>query len=84
MSTSRNAYTFLANNYSNGDEIFVFGFSRGAAQARSLCRLIEWFGGLPSKNDAYYVPRIFFALPGTRKLTRPRATLWEELNARRA
>ena len=35
------AYTFLANNYIEGDEIFVFGFSRGASQARSLCRLIE-------------------------------------------
>lgn len=77
------AYTFLANNYSAGDEIFIFGFSRGAAQARSLCRLIEWFGGFPSKNDAYYAPRIFTRYlkekgqPGT-------PTLWDELNDRRA
>lgn len=55
------AYTFLANNYDQGDEIFIFGFSRGASQARSLCTLIEWAGGFPAKSDAYYVPRIFSA-----------------------
>jgi len=53
------AYTFLANNYDHGDEIFIFGFSRGASQARSLCTLIEWAGGFPSKNDVYYLPTIF-------------------------
>ena len=77
------AYTFLANNYSVGDEIFVFGFSRGAAQARSLCRLIEWAGGFPSKNDVYYVPRIFTRyLKDKGEVRQP--TLWNELNARRA
>lgn len=55
------AFTFLANNYDDGDEIFIFGFSRGASQARSLCTLIDWAGGFPSKNDVYYVPRLFTA-----------------------
>lgn len=76
------AYTFLANNYSEGDQIFIFGFSRGAAQARSLCRLIEWFGGFPTKNDAYYVPRIFSRYleeQGERR----KPTLWDERNERR-
>lgn len=76
------AFTFLANNYTERDEIFIFGFSRGAAQARSLCRLIEWFGGFPTKNDVYYVPRIF-----TRYLDdkgeKKTPTLWDELNERR-
>lgn len=53
------AYTFLANNWSEGDELFVFGFSRGSAQARSLCRFIGWVGGIPTKADAYYVPRLY-------------------------
>lgn len=53
------AYSFLANNWSEGDELFVFGFSRGAAQARSLCRFIGWVGGFPVKDDAYYVPKLF-------------------------
>lgn len=55
------AYTFLANNYDAGDEIFIFGFSRGASQARSLCTLIEWAGGFPAKSDVYYLPTLFTA-----------------------
>lgn len=76
------AYTFLADNYTEGDEIFIFGFSRGAAQARSLCVLIDWFGGFPTKNDVYYVPRIVTRY--LRAQGRPESpTLWEELNQRR-
>ncbi|MGB5201118.1 MAG: DUF2235 domain-containing protein, partial [Sedimenticolaceae bacterium] len=76
------AYTFLADNYTEGDEIFIFGFSRGAAQARSLCGLIEWFGGFPTKNDVYYVPRIVTRY--LRAQGKPESpTLWEELNQRR-
>lgn len=55
------AYTFLAYNCDRDDEVFVFGFSRGASQARSLCNLIEWAGGFPTKNDVYYIPRIVSA-----------------------
>jgi len=76
------AYTFLANNYAEGDEIFIFGFSRGASQARSLCRLIDWFGGFPTKNDVYYVPRIVTDYLETQG-QRPDPTLWDRLNARR-
>ncbi|WP_055476034.1 DUF2235 domain-containing protein [Gordonia sp. HS-NH1] len=39
------AYRFLALNYEPGDEIFVFGFSRGAYTARSLAGMI-WHVGL--------------------------------------
>lgn len=35
------AYEFLCLNYSPGDRIFVFGFSRGAYTARSLCGLLR-------------------------------------------
>jgi uncharacterized protein (DUF2235 family) len=34
------AYRFLACNYQPGDRVYVFGFSRGAFTARSLCGLI--------------------------------------------
>lgn len=34
------AYEWLVENYSPGDEIFIFGFSRGAHTARSLAGLI--------------------------------------------
>lgn len=38
------AYRFLALNYEPGDEIFVFGFSRGAYTARSLVGMIGRVG----------------------------------------
>jgi hypothetical protein len=53
------AVTFLAHNYRPEDDVFVFGFSRGAAQARGLTRFIDWMGGLPAKGDAYFIPLFF-------------------------
>lgn len=38
------AYQFLVLNFEPGDEIYVFGFSRGAYTARSLCGLIRKCG----------------------------------------
>lgn len=37
----REAYEWLIENYEEGDEIFLFGFSRGAFTARSLCGLLS-------------------------------------------
>lgn len=37
-------YRFLAERYAPGDEIYLFGFSRGAFQARSLAGLIGLIG----------------------------------------
>ena len=39
-------FRFLGNNYSPGDEIYIFGFSRGAYTARSLAGLIN-LAGIP-------------------------------------
>jgi uncharacterized protein (DUF2235 family) len=38
------AYRFLVGNYEPGDELFVFGFSRGAFTARSLVGMIRKCG----------------------------------------
>ncbi len=43
----REGYKFLSSNYDDGDEIFVFGFSRGAYTARSLVGMIRNCGLLP-------------------------------------
>lgn len=43
-------YRFLANNYLPGDEIYIFGFSRGAYTARSLAGFVAC-GGLFSPAD---------------------------------
>jgi uncharacterized protein (DUF2235 family) len=37
----RNAYRFLARTYEPGDDLYLFGFSRGAYTARSLAGLIR-------------------------------------------
>ena len=53
------ALSFLVHNQLPGDEVYIFGFSRGAATARALTRFLDWSGGLPPKGDAYYLPRFF-------------------------
>ena len=55
------AYLFLCLNYRTGDEIFIFGFSRGAASARSLARFIDWMGGLLPPDASYWAPTYFDA-----------------------
>jgi uncharacterized protein (DUF2235 family) len=44
------AYRFLAMNYSRGDQIFLFGFSRGAYTVRSLAGMIYCSGLLFRQN----------------------------------
>jgi uncharacterized protein (DUF2235 family) len=41
-------YDFLSNNYEPGDEIFLFGFSRGAFTVRSVAGLVCDVGILSS------------------------------------
>lgn len=43
-------YNFLFENYEAGDDIYLFGFSRGAATVRSLSGFIELFGILPASR----------------------------------
>src|SRR5262245_25086418 len=51
----QDAYHFLAHQFSPGSEIYVFGFSRGAYTARSLCGFIKVAGLLerPSRPDVW-------------------------------
>ena len=53
------AVHFLVLNYRPGDEIHIFGFSRGAATAQAITHFLDWTGGLPEKDDAYYMPHLF-------------------------
>ena len=45
------AYRFLVFNYKPGDELYIFGFSRGAFTARSLAGLIRNCG-IPAQRNA--------------------------------
>jgi uncharacterized protein (DUF2235 family) len=58
-SNVEDALHFLTLNYQPGDEVFVFGFSRGAGTARAITRFLEWNHGIPRKEDAYYLPVLF-------------------------
>jgi uncharacterized protein (DUF2235 family) len=51
----RDAYHFLGHNFVSGSEIYLFGFSRGAYTARSLCGFIKAAGLLdkPSIKDVW-------------------------------
>ena len=46
----RGAYRFLVHNYAPGDEIYLFGFSRGAFSARSLGGMIGEMGLLADER----------------------------------
>ncbi|WP_462164250.1 DUF2235 domain-containing protein [Pseudoalteromonas xiamenensis] len=54
----RRAYRFLVHNYQPGDEIYCFGFSRGAYTVRSVVGLIYQIGLLP-KSHAFYLPEAY-------------------------
>jgi uncharacterized protein (DUF2235 family) len=57
----QDCYAFLGNVYDPGDQIFLFGFSRGAFTTRSVGGMIAGFG-VPSINlDNRTVPSIFAA-----------------------
>ncbi len=46
----KDCYRFIIHNYEKGDELFFFGFSRGAYTVRSLCGLINNCSILKKEN----------------------------------
>ena len=52
------AYRFISTNYQEGDELYLFGFSRGAYTSRSLCGFINHVG-LVAKDDIYYLNELY-------------------------
>jgi uncharacterized protein (DUF2235 family) len=66
------AYTWLIQNFGEGDEIFIFGFSRGAYTARSLSGLISKCGilklGAPLSIEQLYRRYRLYVAPTIRSL----------------
>jgi len=54
----RNLYRAIVYNYEPNDELYFFGFSRGAFTVRTLSGFMK-FVGLVEKDDDYYVPEIY-------------------------
>jgi len=48
----KDCYEFLVNNYAAGDELYLFGFSRGAYTVRSLAGLVRNSGLLKQEHAA--------------------------------
>lgn len=59
----RECYEFIFENHEAGDQVYLFGFSRGAFTVRSLSGMIELFGILPKSRkglikEAYKIYKI--------------------------
>jgi uncharacterized protein (DUF2235 family) len=54
----RALYRFLVFNYKPGDEIYLFGFSRGAFTVRTLAGFMNAVG-LLEKEDEFYTPDLY-------------------------
>ena len=57
------AYRFLMQNWEPGDQLYLFGFSRGAYTARVLASVLNMFGVLPRDNEQL-TPYILRSLKG--------------------
>lgn len=59
------AYLFLVDNYRSGDQIYLFGFSRGAFTARCVAGMVELFGIIrtDSKPLILTLVRVYFSTP---------------------
>ncbi|TFK20147.1 hypothetical protein FA15DRAFT_689251 [Coprinopsis marcescibilis] len=75
------AYAFIAHNYNPGDEIFLFGFSRGAYTARMVAMFIGEIGVLDRKEMDHFA-KIFIAFQKLGKANKQEdiAVLREELH----
>ncbi|TFY54789.1 hypothetical protein EVG20_g9565 [Dentipellis fragilis] len=63
------AYQWLAENYQEGDCIYLFGFSRGAYQVRALAAMIHKVGLIHKGNEAQipFAYELFTALSPTER-----------------
>ncbi len=77
------AYLFIINNYTPNDELFLFGFSRGAFTVRSLAGLIRNSGILKTEN-IHLIPKAYNIYHSRRTEFQPReieATLFRKTYA---
>ena len=66
----RDAYRFLVHNYEPGDELFFFGFSRGAFTVRSLAGLVRNCGIL-RRSESRRIADAYALYRGRANATKP-------------
>lgn len=64
----RDTYGFLMQFYEPGDQIYLFGFSRGAFTVRAVASLIHWYGLIRRGNEPLipYAVRMLMAIQKAR------------------
>ena len=79
----RDAYVFLMNNFRDGDQIFLFGFSRGAYTARAVCSLLNMYGLIYPDNAPLvpYAIRMMMAIEKARSLDENQKATTEQKTA---
>jgi uncharacterized protein (DUF2235 family) len=78
------AYAFLVDNYLDGDEILLFGFSRGAYTARCIAAFINYAGIMKKEELAQSYTKIWKTYRARRPITpktiqHAEATFFKEL-----
>lgn len=65
----RDAYAFLMNHFSPGDNLYLFGFSRGAYTVRAVSSLLKMYGLMRPGNEAMipYAIRMMMAVTNLTK-----------------
>src|SRR5215204_6148032 len=69
-------YRFACRNYKPGDEIYGFGFSRGAFTMRVAIGMIAFKGLVQSDNEAQLLKRSEEAYREFRRVFEPRRLVW--------
>ena len=79
----RACYRFLVDNYAPGDELYFFGFSRGAYTVRSLTGMIRNSGLLRSEH-AHLIPRAYALYRDRTDATHPNSVEAQTFRAQHA
>ena len=67
----RDAYVFVMNNFREGDQLFLFGFSRGAYSARAVASVLHMYGLIRPGNEPL-VPYAIRMMMGIERRARKR------------
>jgi len=81
MKNIQDGYRFIVQNYDPGDEVFLFGYSRGAYTVRALAGMLNNCGIL-TRTKANLIPRAFnFYKNKSAKPGSPEAGRWRNRHA---